>query len=122
MDNREIDKLIAEKVMNLITGPVVEIVGGKAVNTAGDSVILPSYSEEIEWAWQVVEKMRSDGWHYEIGDSHWEPSHFVRFGRGKYDQYDDIFREEHSATGPTPGVAICLAALEAVGVDVEEGE
>lgn len=119
MDKHRINVLVAEKVMDLITGPIVEIVGGKAVNAAGDSVLLPDYSEKIEWAWRVVERMQADGWHYEIGDRHSEPSHFVKFGRGKYDPYDDMFREEYSATGSTPWMAICLAALEAAGVDVD---
>ena len=51
------DALIAEHVMNDITGPVVEIVGGKAVNQAGDSVILQPYSTTCDGVGQVIDNL-----------------------------------------------------------------
>lgn len=150
MDNREIDMLIAEKVMEwkwMRSVPGHKFGDGSAltddrvraflVNPTDDSFIricelidddgkypricgatLPYYSTDISTAWQVIQKMQADGWHYEIGDMHNDPSHLVKFGRGKYNPYDNLFDEEHSATAPTPWLAICLAALEAVGVDI----
>lgn len=156
MDNREIDSLIAEKVMDLkvlgyarcfrdpessnyligfngsglesqpvfLAHCVCEIKEKEDIEIFGHIVscleVVLEYSIDISAAWQVIQKMQADGWHYEICASHREPSHYVKFGRGKYDPCDDIFREEHSATGPTPWMAICLAALEAAGVDVDQ--
>jgi hypothetical protein len=114
MDNSEINALVAEKVTRLITGPIVEIIGGKAVNAAGDSVILPDYTEEIDRAWQVETKI---------------------------DQTPDLFNEYISALTdilqiPKTGQGFskgevwaflratpkqrCLAALKAVGVEVSQ--
>lgn len=124
MENREIDALVASKIMgwslSIASNSPWQMLPpeGSTGRKEGRVYNVPRYSTDISAAWQVIQKMQSDGWHYEICDSHWEPSHYVKFGRGKYDPYDDMFREEHSATGPTPWMAICLAALEAVGVDI----
>lgn len=60
----------------------------------------------------IVQKLRADDWHYELGDSHHSDEHCAKFGRGKYDRYDDTWEIEHFASASTPHRAICLAALE----------
>lgn len=87
---REMDELVAEKVMN-------------------SEFDVPHYSTSIEAAWAVVEKMndrfavsfsccsQAVEWHCELSCS--ENVHF-------------------SAKGGTAPLAICLAALDAVGVEV----
>jgi len=63
----------------------------------------PKYSTEIRLTWHVVEKLLSLGWHVDIEDG-W---HVVVFGgpTGKCE----------SAAADTAPLAICLAALEALG-------
>jgi len=51
-----LDALIAVNVMREITGPIMLIVGGKAVNRNWDSIILQHYSTDIAAAWPVLEK------------------------------------------------------------------
>ena len=72
---------------------------------------LPWYSTDIAAAWQVVEKVRTQG-------------HFVEIDclREQYEVYIDTnpaHTDEPSAYAPTAQHAICLAALKAVGVEVE---
>ncbi len=82
---------------------------------AGGKYPLPPYPTDIAAAWQVVERMRELGWHFEM------------FWRTDSD-CDAIFRkEEHpyipafaAEWGETPPLAICKAALAAC--DAVEGE
>lgn len=128
MDNRKIDVLVASKVMGWIKIEKSDFTGFDFVGKrplideaySRDNFLIPHYSTDISAAWQVIQKLQADGWHYEVGDMHTGRSHFVKFGRGKYDPYDNFFEEEHSETASTPWLAICLAALQAVGIEVEE--
>lgn len=118
MDNRQIDALVAEKVMGLISGPIVEIIGGKAVNGRGDSVILPYYSEEIKAAWQVVTKLES---RYCVTISTPSVGNKYHCSIGlKTDEFiEKNFPPSFSAWGESAPLTICLAALKAAGVEIE---
>jgi hypothetical protein len=72
---------------------------------------VPSYSTDIKTAWEVVEKMLSQGWHFNL---ECEPesgeSPCAMFYRGR-DSYGE--RDAHSMSATTAPLAICLAALKA---------
>ncbi len=105
MKLHEIDALVAEKVMGY------EIRYGNIVRDGKRSGI-PPYSQKIEHAWKVVDKMKilispqSEGapkeckYMAEYADMPWEDS-------------IQVFNE-------SAPLAICLAALKSVGVEVEE--
>lgn len=108
---RELDALVAEKVMGWDLVPTRHLVRlryfrqpGTDSRAARERCYLPRYSEDIAAAWGVVEKLSgyerkleecSEGWcfTFEAGEEFW----------GQAD---------------TAPLAICLAALKAVGVDV----
>ena len=102
MTNREIDALVAEKVMGLkfyhASGePDLVKVDGKKTD-------IPKYSTSIEAAWQVVEKIPNMDMQF-CGDNWCK----VTFGY----KGDTFTIESHTAP-----LAICLAALKAVGVEI----
>lgn len=120
MDNREIDKLIAEKVMGWRVFKTTEE-WQKAGSPTGQKITvldqtpkfeIPHYSTDIAAAWQVVEKMHSDGNHVQVwrnkNNNFWRAS--MRFEHGKWGKY---FTQANTAP-----LAICLAALKAIGVTV----
>jgi hypothetical protein len=66
---------------------------------------IPHYSTDIAAAWEVVEKIYSQTNHFTLN---YDPSHpLVDFGEDALD------------IGASVPEAICLAALKAVGVDIE---
>jgi len=78
------------------------------------NMTLPRPSTSIADAWQVVEKMRSDGWCYDADDTTGtkDEPHTVRFGRADNTEWD--YTVQNAATFP---LAVCKAALRACGVD-----
>jgi len=115
---RELDALVAEKVMELAVGHwgekgTPEFEGMVAWPIKQNPMLgqfeLPHYSTRIEDAWRVVEKLdllfdyeirrTMAGW--QIG-GHW----WYNDGEGGFNVY---------AEAPTAPLAICLAALKAVG-------
>ncbi len=66
----------------------------------------PAYSTDIAAAWQVVDKLHALSFYLEVGSAGW----MARFA--------NISATEASAA--TAPLAICLAALKAVGVTVPE--
>lgn len=100
---RELDALVAEKVMGL------EVRGGFIIRENRRSGI-PSYSRKIEYAWEVVEKMLEQGYNFRIEKI--------------YEVYQCLFDKaicqwnEGGAYAETAPLAICLAALKTVGVEV----
>lgn len=121
---RELDALVAEKVMgltvwrdthgdmliNLWSGPPGDL----------DAFVIPRYSTDMAFAWQVVEALRTrtpQGFEVEF---HLKPP---REGRKPVYEAMVIFQQDFyryrrfagvSDTGSVPH-AICLAALQAVG-------
>lgn len=119
---RELDALIAEKVMGL------EVVrnkkGGWSIgpqdwfDVQGDMQLfnpLPSYSEDITYAFEVVEIVKNAGWYFHLDD--------YGGGGGQYmcvfDPDEDMLPTLTPARGIADGAphAICLAALKAVGYE-----
>lgn len=66
------------------------------------------YSWDISSAWQVIEKMRENGWEVDI-DSRANKRWFCRFMSDGPDR---------DATADAAPEAICLAALRALGVNI----
>ncbi|WP_121603796.1 hypothetical protein [Virgibacillus sp. Bac332] len=103
MDNRKIDRLIAEKIMGF------EVRNGQRVED-GKRFGIPSYSQKIECAWQVVEKLKVKGyWLYGLGfvsDEDYSCSFYQGSGQ---------MITEYDKSAP---LAICKAALKTVGVEV----
>ena len=107
---RELDALIAEKVMGL-----AGVRDGKSwlygdnwtYHKKGVLCLVPHYSTQIADAWQVVEKMKEHGAdeHNGITIMYDENRWYVEFPLPSWEY----------AEAPTAPLAICLAALKAVG-------
>ncbi|MCC2250048.1 hypothetical protein JUJ52_08720 [Virgibacillus sp. AGTR] len=104
MDNRKIDQLVAEKVMGF------EVRNGQRAED-GKRFGIPSYSQKIEDAWQVVEKLDRK---YEF-----ELTRFEDEDKWYCDltNWNDDLRSIRSVEKTAP-LAICKAALKTVGVEV----
>lgn len=133
---RELDALVAEKVMgatwrNITKGgrkrclsfvasrPLVTIEEKKTIYHGYNQDNLPHYSTDISAAWEVVEEFRR-GWQHKkaaaVIDLH--ISDIVDMNDSHVSIYaPDIKKVE--AWGNTIPLAICLAALKAVGVEVD---
>lgn len=128
---RELDALMAEKVMGLpkectlvgkgilddpmrleperaawrVKSPLDKHWDRWSPDGADRIVVCPPYSTEISVAWEIVEKIGFKGFSMSCGISGWYAAW-----------------PEHGAVSPaceTPEMAICLAALKAVGHPVE---
>jgi hypothetical protein len=69
---------------------------------------------DIADAWQVVEKLRADGWQYELVSQHYSRQCVVIFGRGTYDVHNDEWSEYCTDCSLSVPYAICLAAKKAI--------
>ena len=116
--DRELDALVAEKVMseNVLRQPafVATNAEGEAIEVPAVYSLsggpLPAYSRDIDAAWQVVEMLRSENWRVslsEINQFDWN----CRFTPEDTSAY--IY-----ALAPSPALTICLAALLVRGVEV----
>lgn len=141
--SRKIDALIAEKVMGLWVGPNLmrtdyECTEYVFVNPDrgehsgrrwdGPKRRVPDYSTSIAAAWDVVEKMRIDGWNFSmLGEaprtpprtsipSDKDPKNRFRF----HNLMHQPPKDPNGADEATMPLAICVASLRALGVpDVE---
>lgn len=116
---RELDALIAEKVMgwtNVIDNSVTHMTGGQLLGVSPDEraspftgylakTYVPHYSTDMTDAWKVVEKIASCAIEHERDECRVVAIAF----RG------DGLPYEGRATCKTAPLAICLAALKAVG-------
>lgn len=106
MENHEIDALVAEKIMGWKDTHLSprHYTGNRywGINTEGKKDIVPTYSENMQQAWQVVEKMGG----------------FVQLTH-ENDKWYCGFTVVDSVDAPTPTEAICKAALLAKGVEFE---
>lgn len=116
MTDRELDALVAEKVMGwrierYMTNPPKPTGMGMPPDSTTIAEI-PAYSTDIAAAWEVVEKMRAQGFDNQFSWRADRPGHrsrpFACFGRNG------------SAEADTLQKAICLAALKAVGVKMDD--
>jgi hypothetical protein len=127
---RELDTIVAERVMGWINcGQLGNEWGGQwggcppYWSQYGDRCLLiPSYSTDIAAAWLVVEKLRTEGLHLQMNDtlSAYRARFFTVASTVKWDQEsaDGAYYQFAS----TPAHAICLAALKALGVEIEQSE
>lgn len=157
MNDRELDALVAEKVMGwmwvtadgiTVLAPPSHMIAyrenarlGKGGHIDLDARLLrcpplPHYSTDIAAAWEVIEKLYNRGISIEISDMRHSPEEpgwwieLVRFEPLKESDapkwvIDDLGGRpvafhlwEHDCGAPTAPLAICLAALKAVGVQV----
>lgn len=114
----ELDILVAKKVMKLSLEYIDVQNDGKHVwySHDNDFFTTPSYSTDIEAAWEVLGKL----WELEV--THYKSGVFRHYDlvSDKHWWTCDIFTEKvHvQASSDTAPHAICLAALKAVGVEV----
>ncbi len=126
--DRELDALIAEKVMGkkVCGGPNNEKTRRVyyspfgpdcwwSENETGEPEYIHAYSTDIAAAWEVVEKMERNGFFYSvskgrIGAHGTNDKVWVSFGKSG----DNIIWSESG----TAANAICLAALKALGVKI----
>lgn len=119
---RELDALVAEKIFNkrVVREPVMmhdpnqegafkEVLGFYEVANHSTTFNIPPYSTDIAAAWEVVEKMMNGTMPDEVRQR--------QSWRIFYDEMEDTNLVDLSASQAAE--FICLAALKAVGVDVE---
>lgn len=104
----KIDSLVAEKVMGWIKAPETSVLKSMWVVPPMGNVYpkLPNFSTDIKAAWMVVEKLRADGYYFCLDEG----------DRGEYCcifANPNVYRAEEE----TAPLSICLAALEAVGIE-----
>ena len=117
---RELDALVAEKVMGWTRGLRYGNGNGEWIEPGRENDAhkrtwdtTPCFSTDIAAAWQVVERMEADGWghkHLFHSPGAEDPGYYWTFmkpGKGIRSM-----SESHAETLP---LAICLAALKAVG-------
>ncbi|MSQ15225.1 MAG: hypothetical protein EXR50_05120 [Dehalococcoidia bacterium] len=118
MDNREIDALIHEKVFRLCAHLWLQHLSPMQCFKCGQSETqytkTPYYSTDITAAWQVVEQMDScvisqDGARH-VGNP--DPKKGWRVNHTRNER-------TYSAFGETAPMAVCLAALQAIGEDIK---
>ena len=113
---RELDAEIAEKIMDWghVLDPLGTLTGQPLPKelpehwTSG----IPHYSTDISAAWQVIERMREQGWWYTLTDERFN-GHFAEFRRA--DEHG--IHHFHRVIAGTAPLAICKAALACVDTD-----
>ncbi len=116
---RELDALIAEKVMGWKRGDIYWHPYQFA--NPVDLTDTPKYSTSIADAWLVVEKM--DQWSFDVSRHHqesekgkrrgiWYQARVMIFGKVNWER--DCWKGAFDSVGETAPHAICLAALKAV--------
>ena len=114
----QLDALIAEKVMDWASMCFTMMGAPVGIPPDGDLPRdIPHYSTDIKAAWEVVERVEADSWHFRLAGPK------CRSAEGKIvDGHDALFLDLRSerlsahAIAETPTLAICRAALKAVGV------
>lgn len=112
MTNREIDELIAEKVMEWAVRGPHPLFAGMVYATGQNDTMAPHFSTDISPAWMVLDRLK-DEWIVTMEID----SHGTSIGLGKNYASTPIELRAHADTAP---MAISLIALEAVGVEVTE--
>lgn len=86
---------------------------------------VPAYASDMNHAWAVIEKLKADGWRFDVGDN----NSYLRPAGPDEQWYADASRvvtgddgfdqsEEQNAVADTAPLAICRAALAAKGIEV----
>jgi hypothetical protein len=121
--SRKIDALVAEKVMGwrVHHRNTAWWVKAEEENSAVSRPIAFvgtwAPSEDIADAWEVVEKMRGSVHDISVG---WHDNKYTAVITVVIDTKCGF--DQFQASADTAPMAICLAALKAKGVDIEEGE
>lgn len=131
---RELDALVAEKVMGLSqrSGSWFDNLGNKLYSPAStysdDDIWLPEYSTDIKAAWEVAEKSDIESL-IRIEDGRWianvvgyyDPNEGTKAWPRLNEYYEISIYEDavKDTIGKSAPHAICLAALKAMGVNVE---
>lgn len=113
---RELDALIAERVMGIDAELIHTDGAPRTIAYRGMQAVVRAvdhYCTDIAAAWEVVEKMRADGWEFEIWDrdAHLTRAHGVPWGAEFSREglaWEPLRRKGSADTAP---LAICLAAL-----------
>jgi hypothetical protein len=108
---RKLDALVAEKVMGWKDKVLTTEDEGIAIIESFDNIFKFSPSTNIADAWKVVEKIQEKFWIKLVGYG----EGFICTLTGKGDNTLKTAVDETTAP-----LAICLAALEAVGYDIQE--
>ena len=122
---RELDALIAEKVMGLIAYKVQLVAPPPRVRTIDElqrvGSPLPHYSTDIAAAWEVVQKLgRWRGFDFMLVMPDPEQTfHLHTYEAGWYEATNDGPERRVVGDADTAPLAICLAALKAVS---QEGQ
>ena len=115
---RELDALVAERVMGLVAYSVGLVTERPRVRTVDDlqrtGTPLSPYSTDIAAAWQVVERLHALGFVVNVTMDN---------GTGRYCEVwkladDSIYAPHRVEAETTIPHVICLAALKAVGAEV----
>lgn len=112
---RRIDALVAEKVMGWCfdghnwSFPAGEWQACECSEPNGP----PSFTTSWDAAGQVVERMIDAGWEFEVTAS-------AMFHEARFTMLEDSKATSYYGSGETSPRAVCLAALRACGVDVDE--
>lgn len=109
MTNREIDALVAEKVMGMLPPEGKRTWWGLPGAHGGYSVP-PHYSTDVSAAWRVVEKL-----HLSISPMQHDEHTWSWVASDKH----DLNEATYYAVDATPERAICRAALRMAGINVE---
>jgi len=128
MTNREIDALVAEKIMGrkktarYCYDEKIEILLPESHIKSG-FVDIPHYSTDISAAWEVVEKMREKEFAFSIATV----KHMANPIRYEWIAKFEFFRNQGEYCfefefNENEATAICLAALKALGIDASEGK
>lgn len=116
---RELDALVDEKIFGFSSLDLPTDrppTATECLNRGMMLALIPNYSTDIAAAWEVVEKMRANNFLFTINMSdnfRWECE--FDLNDGAFLLKSDTIGFGRSETAPH---AICLAALEAVGVEV----
>lgn len=135
MTDRELDALVAEKVMGMWREPWNDESAhwwqkhsdGTSKMHANVNLLgswtshfnaLPKFSTTLDAAWLVVEEMRRRGWDFILEVVHDKSR--IHPKAGIFDaQFSSRDGEGQAYTDDTPSRAICLAALKALQVEIE---
>lgn len=108
MSLREIDALVEEKVF----GHQVMGKTNPSILVHSAWIIVPTYTENISAAWEVVEKLLAQGIHLDIKS-------FADFYEvtPRQESGEEMDGTSHAVDAP---LAICIVALRAVGVEIDD--
>lgn len=123
MVNREIDTLIAEKVMGWTKVTEHKRFRNEKSQWRGlkpdrHYAMLPYFSTDIKAAWQIVEKLKQlweDEFYLEYDHGEWTCSDISGYMRGEFSKDENAIEVK----ADNASMAICLAALSEVGIEIK---